>query len=380
MEINTMKRIQLVTFFPHANYGTCLQSYALCYFLREKGYRIGFIEERIFGGYKGALYRLLNSRPLRWLYLRIRRRFYKDLQNRKIFDFTYMDDNYEITTICNKRQYHSLCKKTDVFLTGSDQIWNPYCAGFIPFFFLDFAEDKKRVSYSSSISRPSIPEEFRDKMKFYLSKFSKIAVREQKSVELLSELLGRDDIQLVVDPVCLLSKQEWNDFGNRCHLEFDLPEKYIFCYFVGFWREDDYLNMVSKAKEVLGINQVVVIGCHKQKPLDIPDAIKYEGGGPYEFVHLLMNSYFLCTDSFHATLLALKFGVNFGHVFKDKVETNESQNTRMYDLLNRYGLMSKIYDSMTEKWIEKPDFDRVQNILENDIKESVTYLINAVEC
>lgn len=62
-------------------------------------------------------------------------------------------------------------------------------------------------------------------MKADLQKFSHIAVREQRSVELLSKLLGRDDIKLVVDPTYLLSAEEWEEFGDRAEIEFTVPRQ-----------------------------------------------------------------------------------------------------------------------------------------------------------
>ena len=46
-------------------------------------------------------------------------------------------------------------------------------------------------------------------------------------------MLGRNDTKLVVDPTMLLSKEQWQSFADRANIEFEVPEKYIFCYFVG---------------------------------------------------------------------------------------------------------------------------------------------------
>ena len=86
-------------------------------------------------------------------------------------------------------------------------------------------------------------------MKTDLQKLTHIAVREQRSVELLNSLLGRQDVKLVVDPTYLLAADEWESFGNKAQLEFALPEKYIFCYFVGDSRVDVYERMVQEVKK-----------------------------------------------------------------------------------------------------------------------------------
>ncbi len=67
-------------------------------------------------------------------------------------------------------------------------------------------------------------------MKTDLQKFTHIAVREQRSVELLNSLLDRHDVKLVVDPTYLLTADEWESFGNKAQLEFELPEIYILLF------------------------------------------------------------------------------------------------------------------------------------------------------
>lgn len=39
-------KIKLVTFFPHPNFGTCLQSYALSKVLSDMGHEVEFIYNR----------------------------------------------------------------------------------------------------------------------------------------------------------------------------------------------------------------------------------------------------------------------------------------------------------------------------------------------
>lgn len=41
-----MMKIKLVTFFPHPNFGTCLQSYALSKVLSDMGHEVEFIYNR----------------------------------------------------------------------------------------------------------------------------------------------------------------------------------------------------------------------------------------------------------------------------------------------------------------------------------------------
>lgn len=414
-------KIKLVTFAPHPNFGTCLQSYALNKVLRDMGHDVVFIYNgrenppKTIAYYVKAMVKwLLPKRMVKQIkakraeersskpeippyilklpnnYLRYwlsllpgYERVYKmlkcrTLQWKKVYKFTFEDGNYQMKRLYIKKQYDEVVKDADLFITGSDQIWNPYCGGFNPMMFLEFAGDKKRVAYSSSIARPCFPKEVEQRAKKDLSKFQHIAVREQSSVDMLNKLLGRNDVQLVVDPTYLLSREEWEEFGNRATIEFDLPKKYIFCYFIG-GRYEDYEVMVDDVKGKTGISDVITVDC-TDGCFNYGDGILYKDGGPYEFVYLLSHAEMVCMDSFHATVFSLKFGLNFVHILKTKSEKSvESQNSRMYDLLNRYGLLHKLYKKNSQEWMRAIDYCDVYKKMEEEIKKSYEYLKYEIE-
>lgn len=428
------KKIKMVTFTPHPNFGTSLQSYALNYILKNMGHDVEFIynnndflKKGTIGVIKDIIKKIIPETAVeeywRWKrYRRSRSRIitssheseykdshqppiikdlpdskiaffmskipifpwiirlfkYRTLQWKKVYKFTFNDGNYKMRRIYTTKQYEEVVNDADLFITGSDQIWNPYCCGFNPFMFLEFVNGRKKcISYSSSISRPSFPPEIENRVKKDLEKFEHIAVREQKSVELLKQLLNRNDIKLVVDPTYLLEQDIWRAFGERAKIEFCIPPKYIFCYFVGN-RYNDYIEMVNRVKKETGIKDVITIDCTQSKH-NYGDGILYKDGGPYEFIYLLSHATFICMDSFHATIFALKFRINFTHILKtadDKAEN--SQNERMKDLFTRYNITHKIYNKSTTLWKKEIDWDYIESISETEIAKSLSYLEYAI--
>lgn len=418
----TVMKIKLVTFAPHPNFGTCLQSYALNKVLRDMGHDVEFIyngrENKplgVVGWAKKAIKAVLPLSMVKRIKKRRQKRctdnvnadpdililpnnylhyavsklpFYeklhkackcRTLQWNKVYHFTFEDGNFKMKRLYIKKQYEETVRDADLFITGSDQIWNPYCGGFNPMMFLEFVNDgTKCVSYSSSISRPCLPKSVEQRIKKDLQKFQHIAVREQKSVELLSNLLGRDDIHLVVDPTYLLSREEWEQFARRATIEFPLPEKYIFCYFVGDKRVDVYEQMVQDVKRATGIDKVITLECYN-RDLVYGDGLLYKDAGPYEWVYLLQHSSFVCMDSFHATVFSLIFRKEFAMVLKNADNEIDSQNTRIYDILGKYGLSNKLYtDPSCTEWQESTDYDKVHQIMEQEIKSSLRYLGDAM--
>lgn len=422
-------RIKLVTFAPHPNFGTCLQSYALNKVLRDMGHDVEFIYNgretspiTLLGYAKRAVKKVLrlllpvsavksikkrreqnkvqngkvkatpiilklpDHSVLNYLskssfYPSIYKRYKcKNLQWRKVYKFTYEDGNFKMRRIYTHKQYQEVVADTDLFITGSDQIWNPFCGGYNPMMLLEFVNDgTKCVSYSSSISQPEIHPVIKERMKTALQKFSHIAVREQRSVDLLNQLLGCDDVKLVVDPTYLLSAEEWEKFGNKKVLEFELPEKYIFCYFVGGKRADVYGQMVEDVKAFTGIENVITLDCYN-RDLNYGGGRLYKDAGPYEWVYLLQHASYVCMDSFHATVFALKFQKEFVQAMKNDENEVGSQNTRMYDIFNRYGIMYKNYTGHDDKsWQKEIDYSVVTSIIDAEIKDSMEYLKFEIE-
>lgn len=421
-------RIKLVTFAPHPNFGTCLQSYALNYVLRKMGHDVEFIYNRrevppqtvkSYIGFCGkwflrkflaeqqmdvlkaklkpqkqelqvfsapyilslpnhSILKIVSNLPgYKWF---AKKWYYGNLQKRKVYNFTFKDGNFKMRRLYTNADYAKVVKDADVFITGSDQIWNPYCGGFNPMMFLEFVNDgTKCIAYSSSISQPEIHPSVKQRMKTDLQKFSHIAVREQRSVELLDALLGRNDIKLVVDPTYLLSATEWENFGNKAHLEFELPEKYIFCYFVGDKRVDVYERMVQDVKKFTGIDKVIALECYNRK-LTFGGGFTYQDAGPYEWVYLLRHASYVCMDSFHATVFALKFQKEFVHAMKNSDAESGSQNTRMHDILSRYDILYKNYnDDGGSDWQKTIDYQKLTPLIEQEIKDSMDFLKYEVE-
>lgn len=57
-----------------------------------------------------------------------------------------------------------------------------------------------------------------------------------------------------------------------------------------------------------------------------------------------------------------------------------SQNTRMYDILSRYGILYKNYnDNGGKKWQKTIDYQKLTPIIEKEIKESMDFLKYEVE-
>lgn len=370
-----LRRIGVVTWMGTGNYGTSLQSYALCEFLKRKGFdvRLFYRDQYSKNFIKNIIYKIIGILCLYRFVERLKARRIS-VKAQKVCNFNQRE--YDSADIFIHRDICHFTSDVGLFVTGSDQIWNTYHS-FNPFFFLDFAGDKKRIAYASSIGTKDIKAEYREEVKLLLRKFSHIGVREESAVKALKELLPQQEIVQVLDPTFLLTADEWKHFGEKAEIEISIPQNYIFCYLIGNRKE--YAHQLADVKHRYGIENVILIPSAENPNIDITDATIYDAAGPLEFVHLLLGADLVCTDSFHATAISINAGKNFVEFMRFDDSDKQSQNSRIYDVLNHYGLSERIYNAESDSWTANIDFSNPHKILEDDRKKSTDYLINAIE-
>lgn len=368
--MNKIKKIGLVTWMGRNNYGTILQCYALQQKLRLLGYHVLLLPKHSHSiSLKKLLKHLLSSLGLE-LYLR--NLIGKKLNRKQIFK----QENYHSVKTLTLHQYKKKLRGIDCFLTGSDQIWNTYYK-YNPFFFLDFVEKGKRVAYASSIGTQRVNPQYAEQVKKHLLKFQHIGVREASAVKVLNMLTGRNDIVQVLDPTFLLTPSEWYDMSSKAEINATIPPKFILCYLIG--NNSNYNNQIQILRTVSGIEDVFIIPSAESNGVKYDNTKQLTNLGPREFVWLIQHSSLVCTDSFHATALSINHSKDFVEFLRFDDGDQKSQNSRIYDILNHYGLSDRIYSSHSRNWAKPLDYNPVQEILAKDRAFSLNYLINSIE-
>ena len=100
-----------------------------------------------------------------------------------------------------------------------------------------------------------------------------------------------------------------------------------------------------EVKKKYGVNSIIYVTLNPFSSLKIDGAIKPNNIGPCEFVFLIMHAKLVCTDSFHATALAINLKIDFVDFLRFSSLDKNSQNSRIYDLLCHYRLDYKLYDN-----------------------------------
>ena len=137
---------------------------------------------------------------------------------------------YNVSRIYTARDMHWLNYSCHAFVSGSDQLWNPYLEEYAGSeYFLSFVnEHNLKLSYASSFGNiDSVSDEFRNKYKKLLDRFNGITVREDYAVDICKKDFEIDAKQ-VCDPIFLcdfndykiLADSSQKDYGHNYLLNF----------------------------------------------------------------------------------------------------------------------------------------------------------------
>ncbi len=148
------------------------------------------------------------------------------------FAFDKFDSKYLNIT---KRKYANIedlrldPPKADIYICGSDQIWNQDATfGIEKAYYLNFGNsDIYRMSYAASFGSDKFPSQG-DKVRNLIKNIDKISVRERTGECILNKL-GFSNIDIVLDPVFLLDRQQWRTLISYSK-QVKTPEKYILLY------------------------------------------------------------------------------------------------------------------------------------------------------
>lgn len=371
--INENRKICISTWYRSTNYGTGLQALALEKFLEDLGYSCYFLED------KRAEKRRNIPTSRRKMSISLIRIAVAKMKNKKSFEKRrklirkYDQEHNKVFEINTEEDVKRLNQETDIFIAGGDQIWNPYVLERKHLFTM-VQDDKKMISFGTSVGVTGIPKELRKLYKTYLSRFQSISVREVQSAQALDFL--QQEVTEVIDPTLLFDEKGWRFLTDRAEINKDyLSRPYILCYFIG--ERKTYWNYVKKIQRETGYRVLVIpvnYAGYDNKYEKMTDVTMKE------FLALIQSAEIVCTDSFHATLFSIQYQKEFYVLKRFKDQSKQSQNGRLENMLGRYGLYDRlIQDERSFKRKKIRDYERSLEKIKNERERSVKWLIQALE-
>ena len=325
-----MKQAGILTIHTAHNYGAVLQAYALKKVVNDMGCNCKFINYQ--SPAQISQYSILNTESfdLKALIkfsqncfhikqLKIRRALFNKFIN------TYLDgSDKRLKTI---EEVQKTAAGLDAIIVGSDQVWNVNLKDVRYDYLLDFPKHERRISYAASIGNDlrSIQENS-ERIIPLIRGFDHISVRENDTTELLKKY----DIhsETVLDPTLLLERDEW----IRLSALVEQREPYILYYSLACKKHTQAVakNLASQ----MGLKVISPV----LNPRQIGSGFQNEiACGPEQFLGLLENAAFVCTDSFHGTVFSILFEKPFVAVF-DLKDGKLVRENRKASLLEWFGL------------------------------------------
>ncbi len=365
-----MKRsVAIITWVTYRNFGTYLQAFALQQYLSRAGFSCAILDDSSqVVGHKSCWKYEVKKFLLRLLQKNFREFDRSFTKSCSLFD-NFKRNNLSVDYIGS--DLASLDEKYDIYVCGSDQIWNPFYLDnpYAQYFYAPFTK-KKKVSYAPSIGVSRVPPEYKARMEKLVCDFECLSAREQQGVDILHELTGRN-VARVVDPTLLLDASKWNSLlpgSPSC------KEQYVLAYFLT--PNTTFINTAVKYARERGLRLKMFFTNKSYCRYDC-DLIS---AGPIEFLHYVRNAECLLTDSFHGSIFSSIFHTQFFTFLRFK-QNAESQNSRVENLLGMMGLGERLLDEDScGKVGTLPDIDfvTVDSRLAPFIKQSKEYLEEAL--
>ena len=372
--------IKTITCHDVNNYGASLQAYALQKYLQKQGHEVQIIDyqpiykiNRLnlfeYNRTEGRLNKIVQKfkfiKPIIGLYDHLRKPGHRldflFCKKKRAFQF-FKKHNL----ICTDHKYRDIkdlkviVPLADVYIAGSDQIWNVYARnGQDSSFYCAFAPQNARcISYAASFGTNDIPKKFERFVSQQLKRFNSISVREKSGVEIVKSL-GYQATE-VLDPVFLLHREDWENLCRHHH-----DEKYLLVYDIDM--NHPGVKMLSKriAKE----NNWKIYSINDFKICPYAD-YNINNAGPIEFLEWIRDAQYIVCTSFHGTAFSVIFNKQF-YTFPLYKQNNSS---RMEDFLCKISLSNHFIKKEVVINLDIIDYTKINDIVQLYVRKSKTWL------
>jgi hypothetical protein len=365
------KKVAIITlYYRNSNYGANLQAYALCKKINELQYDACQIsydfkytkKATLFSRVKHLVWAVLTSFDLKKLIKRIRNKKVKKLfivREKKTNNFN-SEQIPHTDRVFNRYNIEDSVEDFDVFVTGSDQVWN--FKWYFPAFFLSFVPScKTKISYAASLSMSQLSTEQKETLKNHIKDYKAVSVRENDAISLLDPIAPSTP-KWVLDPTLLLEKSDWDLIcGDKI-----IDEKYVYCHFLG----NDEMSRSICADFATKHNLKIVTIPHldyiyRSCDVDFADINLYDVG-PQEFISLIKHAEYVFTDSFHAMVFS---GIYKKQYFVFPRDGHSQMSSRIYSLCELYETPERFCDTEDKRTLEY-----IENLLDIDYERPLQKL------
>ncbi|MFR4303427.1 MAG: polysaccharide pyruvyl transferase family protein [Bacteroides thetaiotaomicron] len=260
----------------------------------------------------------------------------------------------------DSKSIHNNPPEADVFICGSDQIWNPALFHDDLTYYFDFVKSGRKVAYAASATK-AWNTTFAEKIRPLLRDFSAISMREDTNLKQVNQLSGLQ-VTTTIDPVFLLNAEDWLKVAEKPVVN----EPYILCYFIG--SEKKYNDLVNLIKQETGY-KVVHLNVNLQS--HVKADYEFRDVHPQKFVGYIANASYVLTNSFHCTAFSIIFKKSLKFILKPQ------GNSRVEMLCKYFNLKNVMIDKAETQLFLPTNYNNIQDGVEY-IEQSKHFIRHAI--
>ena len=272
----------------------------------------------------------------------------------------------QFLNLSNSKYTRSSVKKSNdeynVFITGSDQVWNSDLNNEDTTYFLDFVnKDNMKVSYAASFGSKDCTEFVAKRINELLKDYSAISVREKEGKSIIKKYLPKVKAEQVLDPTLLPSIELWNSM---------IQDRIVKVPYILVYKIADTPNMLDFARDLSKKTGMKVICIHNsynhyKGMINITDA------SPLEFLNYIKYAEYVISSSFHGICFSLNLQKEFFYEL-DKRKINN--NSRISSLIDIIELQSREIKTKEYCELKKINYTVVNKKLATARKKSIKYI------
>ncbi|MBA7532200.1 hypothetical protein ES705_24426 [subsurface metagenome] len=318
-------KIGILTFHWATNYGAILQTYALQSFLNNFGHDVYIINYRPKQHKKTFVGCFLSFRF--WLYLTNIKEYIKEIKL-EAFRKAHLNETMVYKSL---EELKSNPPEFDVYICGSDQIWNPFFTTRgegkpTSVYFLDFGNNKvEKIAYAVSFGCESYPDAALAIAQKYIHNFKAISVRENSGLAIVNKIGIRNVIKLP-DPTLLITRYNYNFEDSKI----TSIKKKVFVYIL--------------RNEYKGTGKIISY-LKNEYELELSNSF-LKIYSVEEWVQCIKNASLVLTNSYHGMIFSIIFHIPFIVIPAKKVSSG--MNDRFNTILSYLNMEHRIFNNNIE--------------------------------
>ncbi|WP_415988572.1 polysaccharide pyruvyl transferase family protein [Alistipes indistinctus] len=344
-----MKKIGIITIHNSPNYGASLQSFALYKYIEQQGYECELIDlhrPHYVDFKRSKKYLAYRENSI----VKIKRIIKRLIGRKSSLYFSSAKNKFDLFNrqirlsrpYCGIDELYADPPHYDLYITGSDQLWNPAQPFCLEPYFLTFApSEAKKIAYAASIGITELTERERGDFKRWLSAYAAVSVREKQAKALLESFVDREIVQ-VSDPTFLLDIEYWHSIAV-----YPAEKKnYILLFTLSY--QTSMLDYALHLSRESGLPLI----CLGQIQPDVEDGsyTAVKDAGPLEFIGYIAQADLVITDSFHGTVFSMIMGCKNFYTY---IAPGNKRSSRITDLLTTFHLQDHLLNvALSESYAE----------------------------